>query len=150
MELTGLTLTGNTSHWCQMVNERFLVIVRLHQDGSYTVGWLKTQVLGFGFLGLRMYPDLVEGFWRVKPLSLCRRSRSLDSPRRNVSIDMWSAPCFPLVWERLSLKLKTQFCGLKPQGVETWHLIHQRLSIYDRDSHCKFTMYKLNNFKIQS
>lgn len=58
----GLTLTKNTSHWCQMVNEHFLVIARLHQDGSYTVGWLKTQVLRFGFPRLRMYCDLVEGF----------------------------------------------------------------------------------------
>jgi len=58
-----LTLTKNTSHWCQMVNERFLVIVGLHQNGSYIVGWLKTQVLGFVFPGPRMCPDFVEGFW---------------------------------------------------------------------------------------
>lgn len=45
-----------------MVNERLLVIVRLHQDDSYTIGWLKTQVLGFEFSELRMYPDFVEGF----------------------------------------------------------------------------------------
>lgn len=44
---------------CQMVNERLLVIFRLHQDGSYTFGWLKTQVPGFGFLQLRIYPNLV-------------------------------------------------------------------------------------------
>jgi len=61
--LLGLTLTNNTSHWCQMVNEHFLVIVGLHQDDSYTIGWLKIQVLGFGFPRLRMYPNFVKGFW---------------------------------------------------------------------------------------
>jgi len=138
----GLTLTKNTSHWCQMVNERFLLIIRLHQDNNYTIGWLKSQVLGFGFPGLSMYPNSVKGFWRVKPLILCWRSRSLDSPRRDVSVDMWYAPWFLLVWEKIEFEIEDPVLWAKTPVVVTWHLL-LRLSIYDIVDHRNLTMYKL-------
>ncbi len=45
-----------------MVNERFLVIVGLHQDGSYTIGWLKTPSLRVLVPWTEDVPRLSQGF----------------------------------------------------------------------------------------